>query len=108
MRKDRPSRLHAREPLPVWRPLSGGLLAVATLPLLVVLPEAGLPIAFVALRLLATRFAWAVRADATLRRAAAWIRARFTVLPWPWKTAVIASLAGAFTAMLWWTVNAPA
>jgi hypothetical protein len=93
------------EPIAVWRPLAGGLLAVAVLPLLIVLPEAGLPLAYVALRLLATRFPWASRADARLRRTAARARSRFRALPWPWRTAIVTAVAAALTAALWWTLS---
>jgi hypothetical protein len=104
--RDRRPRSNVAEPMAVWRPLAGGLLAVTALPLLIILPEAGLPIAFVALRLLAARFAWASRVDAGLRRTVAGIRSRFGALPWPWKTTIITGAAAALTASLWWALAA--
>ena len=44
--------------------LGGFALLVASLPLIVLLPEAGIPLILVALRLLATEFDWAARAYA--------------------------------------------
>ncbi|MFJ5520927.1 hypothetical protein ACIQB4_28270 [Streptomyces griseoluteus] len=73
------------------------------LPLLVVLPEVGLPIVFVALRLLASRFAWAALADAGLRRATARIRMRLATLPRPLKTATVVGMLAVAAAALWWT-----
>ncbi|MFF9363847.1 hypothetical protein [Streptomyces griseoluteus] len=90
---------------PLSRPLAGGVLAVVALPLLVALPEVGLPIVLVALRLLASRFAWAARADAGLRRATARMRTRLAALPRPLKTAAVAGMLAAFAAALWWTVS---
>ncbi|MGW5047448.1 hypothetical protein [Streptomyces griseoluteus] len=104
--EDRVARTRGGEKPPLWRPLVGGLLAVAALPLLVALPEVGLPIVLVALRLLASRFTWAARADAGLRRAAARMRTRLAALPRPLKTAAVAGMVAAFAAALWWTVSA--
>lgn len=64
----------------LWKPLFGALLMLVALPALVLLPEAGLPLAFLALRLLATRYAWAMSADRRLGeqldRGGQWWRAR--------------------------------
>lgn len=66
-----------RSDRPMWRRaaqvLGGLVLLVASLPLLVVLPEAGVPLGLLALRVLALEFDWAARAYAV----AAWGWARF-------------------------------
>jgi len=64
----------------MWKPLVGALLMLGAVPTIVFLPEAGLPLAFLALRLLASRYAWAASADRRLReqlnRGWQWWRAR--------------------------------
>ncbi|MEU5251877.1 hypothetical protein [Streptomyces longwoodensis] len=106
LERDGAARSRTGERPPLWRPLAGGALAFAALPLLVVLPEVGLPVVFVALRLLASRFAWAARVDAALRRATARVRKRFAAMPRPLRTAVVAGATAAFAAVLWGTVSA--
>jgi hypothetical protein len=65
-----------RRPLPVRvaRILGGALLGIASLPLVLLLPEIGVPLLLVALRLLADEYAWAARAYASV--ASTWTRVR--------------------------------
>lgn len=85
----------------IWRPLLGALVGVLALPLLILLPEIGLPLAYLSLRLLATRYPWAGRADQRLRRAAARVHAWFTGLAWPARVAVVLVLVLVLGVLLW-------
>ena len=67
---------HARRSLPlrVVTALAGALLGLVSVPLAIVLPEIGVPLLLVGLRLLAYEFAWAVRAYASV--AWTWMRVK--------------------------------
>ncbi|WP_433304104.1 hypothetical protein ACQP2F_13940 [Actinoplanes sp. CA-030573] len=95
----------AARPRPRWRPLAGLVLGVLAAPLLIVLPEAGLPLAYVALRLLASRFAWASRADDALRRLSGKVHAWFVALPRAGKLLLSATALLAAGAAVWRTAD---
>ncbi|MDN5858879.1 MAG: hypothetical protein L0H84_09670 [Pseudonocardia sp.] len=65
---------------PMWQPLAGAVLALGAAPAMIVVPELAAPVVFLALRLLATRYTWADRADRRLQelfaRGRRWWRAR--------------------------------
>jgi hypothetical protein len=67
---------HGRRPLPVRAAnvLGGALLGLVSLPLAIALPEIGVPLLLVGLRLLAFEYAWAARAYASV--AWTWTRAK--------------------------------
>lgn len=80
---------------------TGALLAVAAVPLVVVLPEIGIPALLLALRLLAVEFDWAARCYAWVvwrwGQARAWYHARSARV----RTLVIAGLVALAVGLLW-------
>jgi putative transmembrane protein PGPGW len=82
---------HRRRPLPVRVAVAlGGFVLLALGAVLVVLPEAGLPVVMAALALLALEFDWAAQLLARAIRLAERIRQRFVSLPALTRVAVIA------------------
>jgi len=88
-------------PVRVALALAGAVLLLASIPLVVVLPEAGVPALLVALRLLAVEADWAARAYA-------WIDWRFSqARNWfhrqsrPTRAAVIAALLAVAVVLVW-------
>jgi hypothetical protein len=80
--------------------LGGSLLGLLSLPLVVVLPEIGVPMLLVALRLLAYEFAWAARAYAsvawTWTRVKTWFAGRPAIV----QTLVLLALAAVAIALI--------
>lgn len=75
--------------------LSGGVLALAGLVLLLPLPEVGVPLLLVGLRLLGRRYAWARRANAWVDHRARQVRDGFHRLPRLLRVLVLAGLVAA-------------
>jgi hypothetical protein len=81
--------------------VTGGLVLLASVPLVVVLPEAGVPILLLGLRLLAVEVAWAARA-------CVWIDWRFSQMK-QWfhrqgvlvRTAIVTGLLALAVGLLW-------
>jgi hypothetical protein len=88
-------------PIRVTLAVLGGLLLVACIPLIVLLPEVGIPALLIAFRLLAVEAEWAARAYA-------WTDWRFTQLrDWyhrqsaVWRAAIVTGLLLAAAALVW-------
>lgn len=83
-----------RSPAARFAQVAGGLvMLLLALPLAIVVPELGVPLLLLALRLLADEFDWAARAYATV--AWRWERFRgwFAARSWPQKALVVAALS---------------
>ena len=78
--------------------IGGGFLALAGAVLLVPLPELGLPLLLVGLRLLALEYEWAARAYVPVAR----LWDRLKALPMRWKVAIAAVAIIAVGAIVWW------
>jgi hypothetical protein len=76
----------------------GGFVALLGGTLLVPVPELGLPLLLVGLRLLALEYEWAARAYVPIARL--WDRAK--ALPAHWKIAIAAVCIFAVGAIVWW------
>jgi hypothetical protein len=80
---------------------AGFLLAVAAVPLVVVLPELGIPALLLALRLLAVEFDWAARCYAWVvwrwEQVRAWYRQRSSAV----RALVLVALLAVAVALLW-------
>lgn len=93
--RDRP------KPLRFASALLGALLLVASVPLVIVLPEVGVPALLVGLRLLAVEADWAARAYAWIDWRFHQVRAWFHRQPGPTRAAVIAGLLLVAVALVW-------
>ena len=93
---------HGRRSLPLRAATvaGGALLGLVSLPLAIVLPEIGVPLLLVALRLLAYEFAWAARAYAsvawTWTRVKTWFAGRPAII----QTLVLLALAAVALGLL--------
>lgn len=76
-----------RDALPVWRPLAGAVIGLTALPLIPVLPEVGIPVLYLALRLLGTRYTWAGRVHQRCRGIV--LRIRRWWHAWPQQTRIV-------------------
>ena len=83
----------------------GTLLLVACVPLVVVLPEIGVPALLVALRLLAAEADWAARAYAWIDWRFNQSRDWFHRQPIPVRSAVLVALLAAAAALVWFLVH---
>lgn len=84
---------------------AGALLGAASLPLIVLLPEVGIPALLVALRLLAVEFDWAASAYAWIAwrwaQARAWYHGRSRTGRW----LIVLALVGVAAALVWLLVH---
>jgi hypothetical protein len=78
--------------------LGGGLAAFAGIALVVPLPELGLPLLLVGLRLLALEYEWAARAYVPIAR----LWDRLKALPMRWKIAIAVIAVCVVSAVVWW------
>lgn len=85
--------------------LAGGLLALVALPVLVLLPEFGIPLLLAALRLLAFQFAWAARANAWIDERWRRFRRWFAGAPAPLRIAIVIGLLAIAVAVAWFTLD---
>ena len=78
--------------------LGGGLVGLLGAVLLLPLPELGLPLLLVGLRVLALEYEWAERAYVPVAR----LWERLKALSAPWKIAIAACAVLAVGAIVWW------
>ena len=78
--------------------LGGGLVGLLGAVLLLPLPELGLPLLLVGLRVLALEYEWAERAYVPVAR----LWERLKALSTPWKVAIAACAILAVGAIVWW------
>ena len=83
----------------------GAAALLVSVPLVVVLPEVGVPVALVALRLLAVEADWAARAYAWTDWRFSQARAWFHRQPWPMRLAVGVLLLVLAVALVWFLVH---
>jgi hypothetical protein len=86
--------------------LAGVGLLVASVPALVVLPEAGVPLLLLALRLLAVEFDWAAGAYAWVVWRSAQLKAWFGSRPRPVRALIVLALVALAVLLVWLLLHA--
>ena len=82
--------------------VAGFLILASGSLLLVPLPEAGVPLILLGLRLLGSRFEWARRANVRVDKFFHDVKARWKRLAWPMRFAITLAVLSLIGLLIWW------